>query len=216
MIDVSDSELFLLDFDGVLVDSEQLAAGAVATTLTKHGWEIGAQECRINFQGKRMETILEYAKKKLPNANVGLLRLEIQSNINHSLQTNLNPVPGARRLLEMLNTKAKKYCIVSSSGKHRIALSLSRTGLDRYFDGKILSGDDVINGKPDPEIFFKAAELMGSSIRRSCTIEDSVVGLKPAHTIGSKTIYLKRDGQKQRGTEKYSTHTTDSLFNITL
>ena len=58
-----------------------------------------------------------------------------------------------------------------------------RFGLDKIMD-YVINGDMVTNGKPDPEIFLKAAAALGVAPERCAVVEDSVAGIEAAHRAG--------------------------------
>lgn len=83
------------------------------------------------------------------------------------------------------------HMYVATSTYHGSAANeLEHSGILKYFDG-IIGGDEITKGKPDPEIFLKAAELSGCSSDECLVVEDSNNGLKAGIASKIKTVYIK-------------------------
>jgi beta-phosphoglucomutase-like phosphatase (HAD superfamily) len=80
--------------------------------------------------------------------------------------------------------------VATSTYHASAAKELEHSDIRGYFDG-IIGGDEITKGKPDPEIFIKAAELSGYSKENCLVIEDSTNGLKAGISSGIKTVYIK-------------------------
>jgi beta-phosphoglucomutase-like phosphatase (HAD superfamily) len=75
-------------------------------------------------------------------------------------------------------------CVASSGDHAKIRRNLAKTGLLDRFDGRIFSGDDVLHGKPAPDLFLHAADVMGADPARCAVIEDSRHGVVAARAAG--------------------------------
>ena len=87
---------------------------------------------------------------------------------------------GAIELLEFLKSKNIKTALATSAKRERLDIQLEGSPIVKYFNA-IVCGDDVVNSKPNPEIFLKAANLIDSDPVKSIVIEDSEAGIKAAH-----------------------------------
>ena len=74
---------------------------------------------------------------------------------------NVGPINGIPELLKDIRDKNLKTAVASSSSYELIAVVLDKLGLKLYFD-QVVSGEDMKNGKPAPDIFLKTAEVLGS------------------------------------------------------
>ena len=88
--------------------------------------------------------------------------------------------------------------VASSSSGEIIEAVMKRLNIRAYFDG-IVSGDDVKNSKPAPDIFLKASELAGVKPAYCVVIEDSPNGVKAARAAGMKVVGLNADGSDKTG-----------------
>ena len=96
------------------------------------------------------------------------------------------------RLLEILSW-LKEHSIkvaVATSTTRRVAEGYwKQSGIDQYIDASVC-GDEVVNSKPDPEIFLKAASLLQVPIAECMVAEDSINGLKAARASGAVSCMI--------------------------
>ena len=115
------------------------------------------------------------------------------------LQVGLGPVAGVGAVLDRLQIPS---CVASSSDFDRVAFSLSLTGLEAHFDGRLYTSQMVKRGKPAPDLFLYAAEKMRADPARTLVIEDSVSGVSAGKAAGMTvwgfiggSHYQSRDGR---------------------
>ena len=97
-------------------------------------------------------------------------------NLTHS-----DLVPGAEETLAALRAAGVKLAVGSSS-KNAVFI-LERLGARELFDA-VCDGTMLTRSKPDPEVFLKAAEMLGASPRRCLVVEDAAAGLEAARSGG--------------------------------
>jgi HAD superfamily hydrolase (TIGR01509 family) len=97
--------------------------------------------------------------------------------------------PGAKELLLLLRKNKVKTALVTMS-MHRMAKEVvDSIGFDAF--DVIVAGDDVIHGKPHPEPYLKAAELLGVNPKDCVAFEDSISGLRSAEAAGTKAVGVR-------------------------
>ncbi len=183
-------EAVLFDCDGTLVDSERLGCGALVRLLRPLGLELTQGDALCAFAGRRMEwTLIELAGRlgrPLPEDFAASLRAEMERAFERELQ----PVGGARELLETLRLP----CAVASGGpRQKTERNLARTGLLRFFEGRIFSSYDVLSWKPDPGLFLHAAAAIGVEPARCAVVEDSIGGVRAGVAAGMRVFALERE-----------------------
>ncbi len=94
-------------------------------------------------------------------------------------------LPGVMTNLDELKENGIKIAIGSSSKNTPIILK--RIGLDDYFDA-ISDGNNITNSKPDPEVFLKAAEMLGIEPKFCMIVEDADAGIIAGKAAGMKTL----------------------------
>jgi HAD superfamily hydrolase (TIGR01509 family) len=164
----------------VLVDSERLSCGCLQALLAEHGVRMELPEVYARFLGRGFGAVADHLRTT-PAGLPADFRSRFESAVNAAFRQSLRPVDGIRDLLVSLRVP---YCLASSSGLERIALSLSVTGLQDLFAGRIFAGEMVPRGKPAPDLFLHAAKTMGVAPGRSLVIEDSAPGIAAAGAAG--------------------------------
>jgi len=176
--------LVIFDCDGVLVDSEVIAAEAMSLLLAHHGIKASVPEL-LQFVGKKQADILAgvsaLAGKPVPQAVADGLWPQTRSLFAQRLK----PLEGAEAFIRSLSGKR---CVASSSHHDRIRFSLEKTGLHELFAPHIFSATEVKNGKPAPDLFLHAAERMQVEPASAIVIEDSTAGVTGAVAAGMKVI----------------------------
>lgn len=178
-------KLIIFDCDGVLVDSEPLAAKAYERVYEKHGMSgVGADiiaQCIGMKQSDIILRIRDLTGHQFPEAADGDIWAETKILFSEELKPTNGIVP-------FLNTLSAGRCVASSSSIERIHHSLGVTGLASFFGGSIYSSSMVKHGKPAPDIFLFAAEEMGADPADCVVIEDSPLGVQGAVAAGMTAI----------------------------
>lgn len=176
--------LIIFDCDGVLVDSEILAAEAMASLLQAHGLDVHAASL-LQFVGMKQADILSGVEamtgKPVPKAVPEGLWAQTRLLFGERLQ----PMPGVEAFIR---AHAPKRCVASSSHHERIRFSLEKTGLHALFAPHVFSSTEVARGKPAPDLFLHAAARMGESPQACTVIEDSRAGVTGAKAAGMRVI----------------------------
>jgi HAD superfamily hydrolase (TIGR01509 family) len=177
--------LFIFDCNGVLVDSEAIAATVAAEELTRAGFSVSPEIVARFFAGRRPSDMLAdveaATRRKLPPrfatnlATVTLRRLRAELRSTAHVEHALTWLRGPK-------------CVASSSPIERIRLSLESTGLLRFFDPYLFSASDVPRGKPAPDLFLYAAARMNVIPGDCIVVEDSPAGVSAAHAAGMVPI----------------------------
>lgn len=179
--------LLIFDFDGVVADSETLACSIAAAYATDLGAPISAHDGLLLFMGKRVADVAGLITERGGTVPADFAT-ELQERTLRAFATSLAPVPGVEQFLEDHRQIAR--CIASSSSHARLAASLNRLGLAEWFKGRVFSVDDVSRGKPFPDLFLHAAQVIGTDPADSVVIEDSVAGVTAGVAAGMRVIGL--------------------------
>ena len=102
-----------------------------------------------------------------------------------AFEAELAPVDGVVTALDAITVPT---CVASSGTHERIRFTLGLTGLHARFDGRIFSVEDVVHGKPAPDLFLHAARRMGADPARCAVIEDSRYGIEAARAAGMRAF----------------------------
>jgi HAD superfamily hydrolase (TIGR01509 family) len=174
-------DLVIFDLDGVLVDSELLSCSCLQAMLAESGIALSLQEIYARFLGRGFQAVLDHCRRTQTKPIPGDFRGRFEAAVRSAFAAELQPMPGIRELLGSLRVP---YCVASSSGAARIALSLQLAGLATSFEGRVFGAELVVHGKPAPDVFLYAAQAMGAAPERCLVIEDSDPGIAAACAAG--------------------------------
>ena len=185
-------EALIFDMDGLLIDSESLAEGAVIRFLGQHGHEL-RPEVLGQLLGKRLpESIALLAEVyQLEGSLTELTEVYDQLRLA-ALRGNLRPMPGAAALLTFARAAGLRLGLATSSLRTHADLSLVETGLAGLFDAEA-TGDEVTLGKPAPDIFLLAAARLGVAPAHCVVLEDAPAGIAAAQAAGMRAIWVPHE-----------------------
>jgi HAD superfamily hydrolase (TIGR01509 family) len=180
-------DLIIFDCDGVLVDSEIIAARVQADLLTEAGFPISAAELAETYAGLTFkDTLLRIEERAQIPLQASLIG-QIETQLDRRLKNEVRAVEGAYQAAAGVSVKS---CICSNSSMHRLELTLGKTGLLPLFSGRIFSVGETPTKKPKPapDVFIHAASTLGADPARTFVIEDSVHGVAGAKAAGMRVI----------------------------
>ncbi|MCF7964839.1 MAG: HAD family phosphatase [Methylobacter tundripaludum] len=96
---------------------------------------------------------------------------------------------GFTGLLELLNQKKIPYCLATNSLMVNTLECLELAGIEQVFP-IVVTRDHVQHGKPEPDVFLKAAELLQVDIGRCLVVEDSHAGIVAASRAGAVSVFI--------------------------
>jgi HAD superfamily hydrolase (TIGR01509 family) len=178
-------DLVIFDCDGVLVDSEVISCRAHAAALTRHGYQITADQVLDRFLG-----VSDLEARLIVEAEIGRkLPDDFTSQVKQAtLQRyadDLQPVPYVAEAVAAIDLPK---CVASSGTPEKIRHGLACAGLYGILAPHIFSAGQVKRGKPAPDLFLFAAEQMKVQPARCVVIEDSVPGITGARAAGMTVL----------------------------
>ena len=179
--------LIIFDCDGVLIDSEIIAARVDCEILGEFGYEITPEELAHRYAGLTTERIFELAGEAIGREIPEEVIRRAERETDRRLSEEVRPVAGAERMLDMLEGPR---CICSNSRLERLRLSLMKAGLWDRFRPYVFSAREVAEGrgKPAPDVFLHAARILEAEPEAALVVEDSVVGVTGAVAAGMRVI----------------------------
>ena len=184
----SHSLLVIFDCDGVLVDSEPIAARLTAESVSELGWVMTADVAKAEFLGDTFGNIIRRVEERIGRAVPADWPARSQRSLLTALERELTPVPGVRSAIEALVAAGATLAVGSQGSHEKMQLTLGVTGLLPFFEGRIFSATQVSRPKPAPDLFLLAANTLGFAPARSVVIEDSTRGVKAALAAGMRVL----------------------------
>ena len=172
----------LFDMDGVIVDTEPLHRKAYFKTFDQLEIAV-SEELYTSFTGastKRVcDTLIsEFNLSHTYEDIAAIKRTHFKDYFYNDDEFDL--IQGVRELIQHYHENGVTLILASSATMTTINMVFEKFGLEKYFSGKI-SGADLKESKPHPEVFLLAAEMAGEPVENCMVIEDSTNGILAAH-----------------------------------
>lgn len=180
----------IFDMDGVIADSIIPHLESEQKILQRYGVNLSFKEMLGRYNGTTSKFMFnDWIKRYNLNTTAEKLASE-KDKLFFEFLGNIPAVNGVVELIDSLKKQNIKMAVASSSKKKVVDSILKQIGILSYFDS-VVTGDDVINCKPNPEIFLKAAKSIGIDPNDCIVIEDAPFGVQAAKTAGMKCIGYK-------------------------
>jgi sugar-phosphatase len=180
----------IFDLDGTLVDTETHTDQAIGAIVARHGvpgFALPLTETRGRTWMHVAEAIRARTQIDVPAAE---LTAELLAYWN-AATADVKPIPGAAEALRAAAALKLKLAVVSSSPRAVIERLLEKLGVAHLVDRRArIGGDDVRNGKPDPEGFLLAARALNVEPDEALVFEDSRAGLVAARAAGMRSMFV--------------------------
>ena len=158
-----------------------------------------------------LEIILERCDEKLSDECKEELAAQ-KNELYKKLLVQMSPADLSDEVRNGLNElRARGYKLAIGSSSKNTPFILKQIGLDGFFDA-VSDGNNITKSKPDPEVFLKAAEMLGIAPEKCLVVEDAIAGADAAHAGGMKAACLG-DAAKA-GAGDYNMTTFGDLLNI--
>jgi HAD superfamily hydrolase (TIGR01509 family) len=179
----------LFDLDGLMVDSEPHSLASWRAVLLSRGVMLDQAVSERMFGLRQFEAarllIDIYGLRDQPAM---LAREKEEYQIQH-LDTRIKPMPGLYELLDEIDQRKLRMAVASSGVRPYVTAVLQTVGLIGRFPA-IVTGDDVINGKPAPDVFLAAARAVQTEPPYCLVLEDAPVGVQAAKAAGMHCVAI--------------------------
>jgi HAD superfamily hydrolase (TIGR01509 family) len=197
------SKVVIFDMDGVIIDSEPAYLEMNLKMFSEMGIDMDENDYKalVGMPSLPMWTMLK--EKYNFEKDVDEIILSEKNRMFEILDSGIisKPMNGISDLLNELKLNNYKLSVASSSAKDNIELILKKLDLFRYFEF-IISGEEVLKGKPDPEMFLKVSEKFKVPASECFVIEDSTNGVNAAISAGMKCIGFKNNDTNHQDISK--------------
>ncbi|SDC46201.1 HAD family hydrolase [Paenibacillus polymyxa] len=193
----------IFDMDGVLIDSEPIYFEIERSSFTHFGARVTDEE-HHTYVGVTLESMWQQVLDKHQlTATLEEIFAYHQHNVMQTMlaHPNLTAMPSVERWLSWLHEQHVPIAVASSSPRALIDLIMDKTGLGQYFEVR-MTGEEVTNGKPAPDIFLTTAEMIGASPSNCLVIEDSRNGVQAAKSAGMRCIGYRNPGSGNQDLSK--------------
>jgi beta-phosphoglucomutase family hydrolase len=178
----------IFDWDGVIIDSSCYHKESWERLALEKGRKLPPGHFKKGFGMKNeliIPEILGWTNEPREINQLSLRKEQLYREIME--KKGIMPLPGVREFLSLLHRKNVTCAIGSSTHKENISLALRLLKFERYFSA-VISAEDVDHGKPNPQVFLKAAERIGIHPAKCIVFEDALVGIRAARAGNMKVV----------------------------
>jgi len=194
----------LFDFDGVVVNTENLHLRALGEVLTNHGINY-PDDLLQNFVGKNDALLYQYVIDNLDDSYELDYLLNEKNKIFDKIVKELKPIDGFFDFIDSVIRKKIPHVVVTSSSKETLKMISDFFPFQNYFD-VVVCEEDTTRHKPYPEPYLLGLKRTGGDKETTLIIEDSVNGIKAGKsaecTVFGLTTSLPRNILLNAGADK--------------
>lgn len=178
----------LFDWDGVIIDSSAMHEQSWEMLAKEEQRKLPADHFKRGF-GRKNQFIIPHILRWTEDADEVRRLSERKEALYRELvhEQGLKPLPGVKALLESLLESGIPCAVGSSTPRVNLDAVMETLGIGHCFQA-LVSGDDVAEGKPHPEVFLKGAEAIGVAPERCVVFEDAHYGIEAARRGGMKVV----------------------------
>lgn len=180
------------DLDGLILNTEHVFAIAAEEMLARRGLPMPPGLLRGMMGRRPPEGFRIMADMLGLTDSPETLEAEAKEDFFRLLETRLTTMPGVHDLLEHIEQSGLPKAVATSSPRRYLDDLLGRVGLlDRF--SFALTAEDVVLGKPNPEIYLKAAERLGVAPQEMLVLEDSETGTRAGVAAGACVVSVPHE-----------------------
>ncbi|EOH74965.1 HAD family hydrolase [Enterococcus raffinosus] len=180
----------IFDMDGVLLNTEPISKKALEQAF-KSVKKFLDEQIYQEILGRVLSDISYFLSDKFTDIKVGEQIIQERDRFfsNYYQENHVEVFPGVCSFLEYLTKRKYKLAVATLASKETAEFLLKKTNIFHYFDA-FSFGSDVVNAKPNPEIFLNAAEKLEIKSTSAYIVEDAVSGLVGAISGGFIPVYI--------------------------
>lgn len=185
-------EAVIFDMDGVLIDAKDWHYHALNRALEHFGYSISRADHLSTFDGLPTRNKLEMLSKErgLPRGLHRFINELKQQYTVDQVHLHCKPIFVHEYALSSLKARGYKLGVASNAIRSSVELMMQKSNLATYLD-VTLSNEDVGKAKPDPEIYLKAADMVGLPPARCLVVEDNAHGIRAAEAAGCPVLVVQ-------------------------
>lgn len=174
----------IFDCDGVLIDTEIVAAEVTVDWLSSEKVNISVEEFIIQHTGKTFTNIINQLKAE-GHLKASLKTEAIVPLLDEQIKAKVRPIFGISDLLTQISTPKS---VVSNSAAHYVTEALEKIGASHHFENRVFSAEMVAQAKPSPLVYLLAIDTIQIPREEIIVVEDSFTGVQAALAARLTTI----------------------------
>jgi HAD superfamily hydrolase (TIGR01509 family) len=204
----------IFDMDGLMLDTEP---------IYKSAWQRAAIECGFSISDERWFDFIGRTRVEGENILLGALGPDFSLETFRTASRRFEAAafaaglpakkPGLDDLLALLDSRGMPKAVATSTERRQASAQLGGLGLwDRF--NAIATGDEVVNGKPSPDLFLLAAHRLDTEPSQCLVLEDSEAGIVAAHRAGMQVWVVPDLKPPSPAVEELTNGRFDSLIEV--
>lgn len=179
------------------MDSEAYICQAGMNMFAEKGYRVSAEDF-LPFTGMGENRYLGGVaeKHKIP-FDLGKDKARTYEIYAELVRGKLIPLEGVHDFIARCRERKLKMAVASSADPVKVNINLKEIDLDRRLFQAVVTGLDITHKKPAPDIFLKAAELIGADPQRCLVVEDAISGVAAGKSAGSRVLALTTSFSRQ-------------------
>ena len=194
---MSELKAVLFDLDGTLLDNNDYHLKAWKQYLKDNKKEISDEDYKENISGRTNKDAVEHIyNKKMSEEEAAQYYLKKEEIYRTIYEPVIGPIAGLPEFLQELEDNNIIMAIATSGIQENIDFMFEHVPIKKFFK-KIIKANDIEKGKPDPEIFLKAAEELGVPPKNCVVFEDSISGVQAGKAANMRVVALTTTHSKE-------------------
>lgn len=192
----SNKKAIIFDMDGVIIDNISYHIEALKQFLKQFGKDVTDEEFQNHYNGRTIQEVILGLKPEANHTEVMRLAEEKEKIYRDLYSPDLAPTSGLMEFLPLAKKAGLKMAVATSAITANADFTLDGLNIRKYFDA-VIDSTMVNKGKPDPQIYLKAAEELNISPENCVVLEDALAGIQSAKSAGMDVIGLYTSLKKE-------------------
>lgn len=180
---------FIFDLNGTMIDDMEFHIRAWHGILNSLGANVSLEETKLQCYGKNSDLLERMFPGRFTMEQMDAMSIEKEKKYQAEFRPHLKLIGGLDVFLQKAYEQKIRMAIGSAAIMFNVDYILDGANIRHYID-VIISADHVVNSKPDPETFLKAAEQLQVNPADCIVFEDSPKGVEAATRAGMKSVVL--------------------------
>lgn len=180
----------LFDMDGVLADSESFICRAAIMMFEELGIKVSPEDFKPFVGMGENRYIGGVAESHGVKVDIEQVKTRTYEIYQQMVRGKLSPLPGAHEFITKCRRKGFKLALATSADRVKMEVNMREIGLSADTFNSIVTGLDVKNKKPFPDIYIKAAKNLGLDPEECLVVEDAVSGVEAGKNAGCRCLAI--------------------------
>ena len=186
----------IFDLDGTIVDNMMIHHRAWQRKLSSLGLDMTLEEVMEEIHGINEEIVERLFGDRFNKEQKARISWEKEFEYRQLFKENLQLISGLREFFLQLKQSGIPLAIGTAAPPENVDFVLDNLNIRQFFKS-VLHSENVVKGKPDPEVFLRSAENIGVPIEDCVVFEDSVVGAQTAQNAGCPVVVITTTHNKE-------------------